>query len=214
MARTTSRPLATSTHVRPCASLSVSSMPSCSSSVRTTSTRPMLAARCSAVVPEPGGCTAFGLIALFASSRLIVSTAQALCQHPDGRSRGGGGGGGGERGRTARAAHGEVQRGGGQPRVAAVARAPIACDLGQEGVDQRRVACALAGSAVPSVGAGDGGGDVPERRAERSLTWYSGSLVPVVVTGILVVRRRAGGEEGRTTVGPYPRAAMHRGHIL
>lgn len=60
----TSFNFATSLHVFPLLSRRVSSMPAWSSNTPTMSARPRDAARCRGVVPEPGGCTPLGDIAL------------------------------------------------------------------------------------------------------------------------------------------------------
>lgn len=73
IARVTSLPFATSRHVFPSASRRVSSMPSCSSKRLTTSRRGSDAAKCRAVVPEPGGWTALGEMDRWPSSSATVS---------------------------------------------------------------------------------------------------------------------------------------------
>jgi hypothetical protein len=60
----TSFTLATSLHVFPLLSRRVSSMPAWSSNTATISARPREAARCRGVVPEAGGCTPLGDMAL------------------------------------------------------------------------------------------------------------------------------------------------------
>jgi hypothetical protein len=60
----TSVSFATSLHVFPLLSRRVSSMPAWSSNTFTMSVRPRDAARCRGVVPEPGGCTPLGDMAL------------------------------------------------------------------------------------------------------------------------------------------------------
>lgn len=78
MARMVSLPLATSRAVLPFASRRLSSMPSVSSSKLTTSVRDSDAARCSAVVPDPGGYTALGEIDRWDSRSDIVSPDEAM----------------------------------------------------------------------------------------------------------------------------------------
>lgn len=70
----TSFPFATSLHVLPLLSRRVSSMSGWSSNKLTMSIRPRDAARCSGVVPEPGGCTPLGDMALYDKSNCTVST--------------------------------------------------------------------------------------------------------------------------------------------